>query len=808
MASPLYPQIIVECQFTSPTWTDISPWARGITIKRGSSRVESPILRYDTGTALIRLDNRDRRFDPTHLSGPYVDSPSSDSGVLQFTCTATQEFGQGWTVDIKSAPGLQAFVVNASSKTSNAAAYTVTKPPGTANGHRLIAFQFADVGELSDLTTPTGGTAWAPLSSRSEGEDALLGKVWVKTAGAAEPLTYGFTQVSGADGVCFVIAVADWDTASSEVFDSMSNPLAAVMSTPATTPHASNDLEVRVAAGTGGLVAGTTWQPPDGWSELADAQSSSYTTASVATKQLTSVGGGGTTRVRPMRPIRVRANFPFTPTTNLITNPSLEVGLTGWSALAGTSIARVAHTPLVGGYALELLRTTSSAQYGVTVTGVAAGASTGETVTISGYIYLPAASFPKITAVQIGASGMTTATVSTAGIQPDTWYRIRRTAVLSANLGNIVFQVLTDGTHADGQIVAYLDAVQAEEAATASPYCDGSQPACSWTGAAHASSSTRPSSFTWDLFSGFVDDWGISWEGNYDSEVTVPCTDGLGVLADFDRTPVAAVGAGEHAGARVSRILDSIDWPLADRQIAVGNSTLQATTLDGNALTELQLVADTEIGELYVNGAGKVVFRNRQAILTDDRSTTPQARFGPGGAAAGRLPYHDVGISYDRQQMANLVRIGRVGGTVQVASDQPSRDDNKTKTFEREDLLMQSDAEALSYAQWVLSVAKDPELRFNELTIRAEKDPAVLFPQILGREIGDRIIVERRPVGGGETVVREVFVRGITHEIRGNPKGEPRWETSWALQSAARSGNFWTLGHPQLGKVDSNALVY
>ncbi|MFI9558879.1 hypothetical protein [Nonomuraea endophytica] len=816
MPAPLYPQVIVECQFTEPAWTDISDWARNITIKQAVSRVEGPIPRYDSGTATLVLDNRDRRFDPTHLDGPYVESGGgSDSGIQQFTCEFTQYFGLGLTIDIKSATGLQAEVVNVSAKASGTTgSFTAGKPSGTLSGHRLIAVHLCDTGTLAEMGTPTGGASWGTaIHTRSEGDDSLQLKVWAKTAGGSEPATYGFTQNSGADGVVFIIAIRNFDAASSEIVASQSNPEAAVFGTPSTTPHAANDLELRIAGGTAGNAGGATWTPPplaDGWTEWADTQSQTYVTASLAAKELTALGTGTATRVKPGRPIRVRASLALTAATNLIQNPSFEVDLTGWSASAGGAIARVSSISRIGGYACEIRRLATNPPfflYSAKATGTAAGATTGETVTLSAYVYIPAAAFPGVSGIMLGAVGTTFAFVSTAGLAADAWYRISRTVVLSGNLDDVEVQIWTNDSHADGQVVAYVDAVQAEEAAAASPYCDGTQPACSWTGTAHNSSSSRPGSFTWDLFRGFAEDWLLDWEGDYESEIVVPCIDALGQLATDDRAAVAAVGAGEDSGARVTRILNSLGWPIGDRLIGVGNSTLQATTLDGSGLAELQLVADTEIGELYQDGAGRVVFRNRQAILTDERSTTVQARF---GGATDQLPYHKVGISYEQQQVANSVRITRVGGAAaQVAFDAAAiADAHATRTYERTDLIMQSDAEALSYAQLVLAMVKEPELRFNELELRPQKAPEQLFPQVLGRQVGDRIQVEGHPPGGGQSVIREVFVRGIEHEIRGKPGNQPRWQTRWVLQSATRAGNFWTLGHPELGKVDSNGLVY
>lgn len=53
---------------TSPSWTDISAYVRDVSINRGR---QSEFTTYAPGTATIRLDNRDRRFDPEYTSGPY-----------------------------------------------------------------------------------------------------------------------------------------------------------------------------------------------------------------------------------------------------------------------------------------------------------------------------------------------------------------------------------------------------------------------------------------------------------------------------------------------------------------------------------------------------------------------------------------------------------------------------------------------------------------------------------------------------------------------------------------------------------------
>src|SRR6266496_6239787 len=81
-----------------------------------------------------------------------------------------------------------------------------------------------------------------------------------------------------------------------------------------------------------------------------------------------------------------------------------------------------------------------------------------------------------------------------------------------------------------------------------------------------------------------------------------------------------------------------------------------------------------------------------------------------------------------------------------------------------------------SLRDWSSDVcSSDLELRFDTLTIKPMSDPNNLFPQVLGREIGDRIRIVRRPPGGG-TITRDVFIRGIEHSVDARAR---EWVTTW-----------------------------
>lgn len=307
-------------------------------------------------------------------------------------------------------------------------------------------------------------------------------------------------------------------------------------------------------------------------------------------------------------------------------------------------------------------------------------------------------------------------------------------------------------------------------------------------------------SVTYDVFRGFVDQWDVDHVADVYSEVEVTVTDGFKILRNRRRPAVTPVGAGENTGARITRILNSAGWPASDRVIATGNSTLQATDLEGVALDELQSAVESEIGELYIDASGRVVFRNRQAALMETRSNTVQATFGQTVGVAAPV---QAKVVTDDVTMWNEIKAKRAGGTELIVGDEASQVEFQVRTFQPPELLVETDTEVEAYAGWILYVSKDPEVRFNAIEIHAHADPNTLFPIVLAREIGDRIRIVRRPSGGGSPIERDVFIRGIAHVTTG-----ATWVTTWTLQSATKYGSFFTLDNPVLGLLDNNALGY
>ncbi len=260
---------------------------------------------------------------------------------------------------------------------------------------------------------------------------------------------------------------------------------------------------------------------------------------------------------------------------------------------------------------------------------------------------------------------------------------------------------------------------------------------------------------TYPLYSGFADGWlpgTVTYEGGY-AEITLPATDAFKVLAGITLPAVAIEGVGADTGARVRDILSRAGWyTSAERNvISTGNSLLQGTTLGDTALNLMQIAVDSEIGQLYVNGSGAVVFRAGRNLLSDARSNTVQAVFGdlPGTShpAGTELACAAISRASDDTTLVNDIQATRVGSSsVQEVQDAASiRKYLFPRTYARSDLILQNDSDALNWAQWVLYIGKGGEDRFESLQIDPQADPANLWPQVLGREIGDRIQIWHRP---------------------------------------------------------------
>lgn len=322
-------------------------------------------------------------------------------------------------------------------------------------------------------------------------------------------------------------------------------------------------------------------------------------------------------------------------------------------------------------------------------------------------------------------------------------------------------------------------------------------------------------SVTYDVFTGYAEKWPQTWSLNGKmAEVNVPLVDGfaaLGYAALSNSYPA------QLSGARINAVLTDINWgsgqagilgdavygllgstmiiaPVGDRSIDVGVANLAAIALaDTVVLEHLLAVNDSENGLFFMGKNGSVTFISRQL---SPRSIA--ATFGDNGTT--ELPYADLVI--EEGQIWNEVRLTANGGVEQTASDSTSQ----TTYFKRSDVrsgyLQADDAELAALASWRVSRFKDPLLRISSMQVIPGRNPALLWPQVLGREIGDHVLVNRQPPGGGSVISQESVIEGIEHDATADT-----WATRFWL-SPADTSIYFIIGDATAGKIGTGRLAY
>ena len=301
---------------------------------------------------------------------------------------------------------------------------------------------------------------------------------------------------------------------------------------------------------------------------------------------------------------------------------------------------------------------------------------------------------------------------------------------------------------------------------------------------------------TFVLFVGRVDSWQVGYsEAGTHSTAQVTASDPIYYLVAADPLESGEQGTGENAGARLGRILDNVDWPVADRDIDTsGQVTFQPTTLAQAAWTEATLAADSVNGYLAADSLGRVVYREKNRL-----PRISSVVFDDTGA---NLPLVDVQTSYDTDQLYNLAKLARAGGTEQSAQDAESVSQFGLSTFSRSDLVVQTDDQVLDAAKYVVSQYGDLTTRIEGIsTVLHDGSGSAAWADMLGLDVLDRATVTFT-TPDARTVSRAGLVRGIALSVRVN---DWRWAISFS-QPPDPNGDF-TLDDPNLGVLGQNTLA-
>jgi hypothetical protein len=268
-----------------------------------------------------------------------------------------------------------------------------------------------------------------------------------------------------------------------------------------------------------------------------------------------------------------------------------------------------------------------------------------------------------------------------------------------------------------------------------------------------------------ELFNGFIIDYTYDFNLGGLDEVNVACSDRFYTLS---QTYMSEYNVSEElANVRIEAVLDlpevnAFQLP-GERNLEVSSVTLGGaaayTVPNGTSVAAYMAKINESVqGRIFVARDGTFTFQDRIGTTL----SASVADFHDDGTA---IPYDQVGISFEANQVVNRASVTHAGGAPEVAEDLASQATYFIQTTSISDALVHNDAAALALAEYLLVAEPEPRYTsvstpFSTLT-DAQRDTVAVI------EIGDTVSIEKSFNTGNTTtsLAQELAIEGIQHQI-------------------------------------------
>jgi hypothetical protein len=303
---------------------------------------------------------------------------------------------------------------------------------------------------------------------------------------------------------------------------------------------------------------------------------------------------------------------------------------------------------------------------------------------------------------------------------------------------------------------------------------------------------------TYPIFAGYITSYDTTTPKDVGEIVytTIQAVDGFRLFQNAQITSVASSSAGQTSGTRIGKLLDAVGWPSGMRDVDTGQTTVQADpgTLR-TSLGAMQTITSTEYGSLYMDRSGNLTFQDRS--LTSSSVAGTPVDFNDNGTG---ISYNNALWKLDDTLVFNKVSITRTGGTAQIASNQSSIDKYFLHSYQEQNLLMESDAEALDNARAFCASRQETSIRCDAVTLDLYTDNYDAgIVAALGLDFFDPITVTTTQPGSS-TLTKTLQVFGVSHDIRPS-----NWKT--VLTTLEPILDSFIIG-TNYGILDTNTLSY
>jgi hypothetical protein len=268
------------------------------------------------------------------------------------------------------------------------------------------------------------------------------------------------------------------------------------------------------------------------------------------------------------------------------------------------------------------------------------------------------------------------------------------------------------------------------------------------------------------LFSGFITSY-VNTQPKDAQEVaytTITAVDALRLANLAQITTVNGANSGDLSGTRINQILDEIDWPSTMREIDAGSTYLQndpGTIRTSQAA--MQTVSESEYGALYVSASGNFVFKDRNTTASSIGGTPTV--FTDDGLG---IKYANAAWVLNDSLIFNSASITKSGGNTQTATSAVSIEKYFLHSYNLQNLLMLTDAEALDYARAYVASRQETTIRCDSLELDLNTpnyDSGIVAAMEL--DFFDPITVSTTQPGGS-VITKTLQIFGVSYLISPN----------------------------------------
>ncbi len=264
------------------------------------------------------------------------------------------------------------------------------------------------------------------------------------------------------------------------------------------------------------------------------------------------------------------------------------------------------------------------------------------------------------------------------------------------------------------------------------------------------------------LFSGYTTDYKYTYpQGQETGYVDIICSDAFRLMQQAGIVGVAGATAGQDTGTRIGKILDQVSWPTSMRTIDTGNTTCIADpSTSRTALDALKNAEFSEQGAFYIDTEGTAIYLNRTNVIKKYGETPIEFNQTTG------IPYTNLTFAFDDKLIINSAGMTRYGGTQQVSEDSASIAKYFPHQINENNLVLQTDADALNVAKIYVATRKETTIRIDAMTVDL-LDPDVPTATMLGLDYFSNLkITNVQP--DGSTIVKTLQAQGLSWNITPN----------------------------------------